>query len=547
MLFAFLAVITTLALTYRRLFYGVDFTDEAFYSGIPYEFVLGIRPFIDELNFLTFPSLILYPFIKVFYMLNNGTEGLILYNRHLFLLFFIMVSCIVFFVLRRVIFVQAAILVSATCLAFIPLNIPALGYNTLSTGMLTIGFFLSYYAIYHNRKPLYFLLSGFALGLAVVSYPTLIIPFIVYILILLGFLIKKSSISTWFLFIAGSTLAAIPILIMMWMAGIDNVIYFIENLGYVGKQGGGTEKIWDHIGLWYSNLPNKWILLVVLLIIALTAKKKNMLYLLSLVLLPVLSFPFQSKEPLFVHSQIWVTNYSMLMLVLFIIHMKDKTIRRMFTLIFLPSLLAGITYLWSSSNGYLASGLGLFPAFLALSGLIIYLIQQSESHKSVKTVLSFSVPLFIIINLLLLQQQSVYRDQDINTLTNKVESGPYKGLFTSKTKSEFMETLRKDMNLYAKGSKTIFFYNHFPAGYLFSDIKPAGNTIWIFYYSKNRYIHADYLEKNGEPDTVIRMKVLVDANLTPLRYYKKDELNNLIKEKYRIVHTNQYYDLLQKK
>lgn len=87
MLFAFLAVITTLAFTYRRLFYGVDFTDEAFYSGIPYEFVLGIRPFIDELNFLTFPSLILYPFIKVFYMLNNGTEGLILYNRFLFLLF----------------------------------------------------------------------------------------------------------------------------------------------------------------------------------------------------------------------------------------------------------------------------------------------------------------------------------------------------------------------------------------------------------------------------------------------------------------------------
>ncbi len=35
---------------YVRLFFGVDFTDEAFYSALPHVFSLGARPYLDELN-----------------------------------------------------------------------------------------------------------------------------------------------------------------------------------------------------------------------------------------------------------------------------------------------------------------------------------------------------------------------------------------------------------------------------------------------------------------------------------------------------------------
>src|SRR6476659_6073914 len=44
-----IAVSTAVAgLTYTRLFFGIDLTDEAFYTAVPYRFILGARPMVDE-------------------------------------------------------------------------------------------------------------------------------------------------------------------------------------------------------------------------------------------------------------------------------------------------------------------------------------------------------------------------------------------------------------------------------------------------------------------------------------------------------------------
>ncbi len=43
-------VSAAIALGYWRLFYGVDFTDEAWYVAVPYRFVLGGTPYVDELS-----------------------------------------------------------------------------------------------------------------------------------------------------------------------------------------------------------------------------------------------------------------------------------------------------------------------------------------------------------------------------------------------------------------------------------------------------------------------------------------------------------------
>ncbi|MFC7371374.1 hypothetical protein ACFQPF_06780 [Fictibacillus iocasae] len=544
---AVVAAIASLAFTYYRLYYGVDFTDEAFYTGIPYEFALGMRPFIDEMNFLTFPSLLLFPFVKLFHLVTGGTEGIILYNRHLFLGFFLLVAVVLFFILKRVISVHSAILSSAIVIAFIPLNIPALGYNTLSCGFLTLGLFITYHALSHRERPLYFALSGLLIGLSVVSYPTLVIPFVLYVLLLFLYLVRLSKLRAWFLFIAGSFIAASPVLIMMAVAGVDHVLYFIENLGYVGKQGGGIEKIADHISLWFTSYHYKWGTILVLAAAALLFKKYNAVSLAALMLLPVFSYPFHSEEPVAFRSLIWVTNYSMLLPFFYFIHRRDETVRKMVVLIFLPSFFAGVTYLWSSSNGYIAAGLGFFPAFIAMTVLLLHSVEKTKVKQLFKHVAIFSAPVFIMASLIWLQQQSVYRDQPIHQLTQKVEDGPYKGLYTSEEKMTFMKTLSKDLDTFSKKGETIFYYNHFPAGYLFSDRKPAGNTIWIFYYSINREIHSDYLAENGLPDTVIRMKYLVDAGLTPMRYYKSDDLNNLVKKEYDVVHENAYYEIFKRK
>ena len=84
---ASVALATVAILTYVRLYFGVDFTDESFYAAVPYRFVLGARPLIDETNIVQqTPGVLLYPFVLLWNSVV-GTDGIILYARHLHLVF----------------------------------------------------------------------------------------------------------------------------------------------------------------------------------------------------------------------------------------------------------------------------------------------------------------------------------------------------------------------------------------------------------------------------------------------------------------------------
>src|SRR5207253_156921 len=64
-----------------RVHYGVDFTDEAFYLVMPLRFVLGDRPFVDELNVAQTAGVVAWPFVGTFYKLTGGTAGIVLAAR----------------------------------------------------------------------------------------------------------------------------------------------------------------------------------------------------------------------------------------------------------------------------------------------------------------------------------------------------------------------------------------------------------------------------------------------------------------------------------
>lgn len=540
----------TLYFTFKRLFYGADFTDEAFYSAIPYEFFLGRRPFIDEINILQFPSFLLYPFFHLFLNLNGGTEGIILFNRILFFLFFASVSLAVFLILKRYIPWYGALPASLSCLAFIPNNIPALGYNTLGYGLLTLALFLVYgAATSEKRKTPLFFFGGLSFGFSVIAYPTMIIPFFLYCILLLIYLFKTRTAKRWLFFLLGSIAAAAPILIIMFSSGLENVLNFIGNLDYIGVQGGGSEKIGEELSEWYLHYPNKLLTVLLAVLLISVSLRKNSLYAFGLLFIPLLGYDFEagSKIPPFQQSLNLINNYTVLALILFLLHIRDKEMRRLFLLVVLPSLFAGLTFLWSSSNGFLAAGLGFFPAVLALSFLIVYVVHSLTIQRPIKQALSIAAPAIMLVFFILLQNNSVYRDQPLDRLTAKVEFGPYKGLYTTKEKVSFMKTLDKDVETFAGDKKSIYIYSHIPGAYLFSSAKPAGNTIWVFYYSSDHSIYADYFKKHPKPEIVFRMKTLVRENFRPIRYHLDDELNLLVKEKYSITHSNKYYDILVKR
>ena len=95
-------LLAVLTLTYTRLFFGIDFTDESFYIAVPLRFVMGARPLIDETNVVQqTPGIILYPFVKV-YVALFGLDGIVLFARHLHLLFSAVIAAAIFVGLRPV-------------------------------------------------------------------------------------------------------------------------------------------------------------------------------------------------------------------------------------------------------------------------------------------------------------------------------------------------------------------------------------------------------------------------------------------------------------
>jgi hypothetical protein len=73
--------------SWPRLFIGANHTDEAAYIAMPYRLWLGDRPLIDEYWVSQFPAILLEPFVATYIRLTGSTEGIILFFRHIYLVF----------------------------------------------------------------------------------------------------------------------------------------------------------------------------------------------------------------------------------------------------------------------------------------------------------------------------------------------------------------------------------------------------------------------------------------------------------------------------
>src|SRR5262245_4910452 len=83
-----------------RLHFGVDFTDEGLYVAIPWAFVRGAEPFLNEKTHTQLASLLLVPLVRFAYGKSSYPEGIVLFVRYLFFLMSAAQSAVVYFACR---------------------------------------------------------------------------------------------------------------------------------------------------------------------------------------------------------------------------------------------------------------------------------------------------------------------------------------------------------------------------------------------------------------------------------------------------------------
>ena len=109
-----------------------------------------------------------------------------------------------------------------------------------------------------------------------------------------------------------------------------------------------------------------------------------------------------------------------------------------------------------------------------------------------------------------LQYFSVYRDSGIQHLTTRVDDGPYAGIYTTALKRGFLTRLDRDVAAATGRDCRIFFYNIFPAGYLFGHGRPATNATWFDVPDRHearyqRLLLDYYAAHGGLPDVAVRL------------------------------------------
>jgi hypothetical protein len=170
-----LAVAAVVVLTYRRLFYGIDFTDESFYVVQPYRLVLGARPFVDETSVTQqTAAILLYPLVGAYHAVA-GLTGIVLYVRELQFALSLLVATGLVVSLRHMLDVPRAALVAASVVPFVPFDIHSVSYNTLACGLFTAGCLLGVHATGSPRSRRFaFAAAAICLGLAAFAYPPLV-------------------------------------------------------------------------------------------------------------------------------------------------------------------------------------------------------------------------------------------------------------------------------------------------------------------------------------------------------------------------------------
>jgi hypothetical protein len=189
----------------------------------------------------------------------------------------------------------------------------------------------------------------------------------------------------------------------------------------------------------------------------------------------------------------------------------SKDMSLIYVFIIIPLSIAGLVTGLTSANGYTNICVGISPAVI-FGILIIYkkieTISKDKNCFLLIILVCLSVYIFLLFN-------TIYGEVSFFSLTKRVESGPYKNLYTTPKKVEFVDNLLIDLNKPdIKNKKTILCYYNFPACYLFTNLKMDFYSTWIinWWMSKEKFdkiflLNNQRITRVGSiPDVVLRYK-----------------------------------------
>lgn len=499
-----------------RLPVGVDLGDESYYAvfNLWWSTAEGIASPSQSLH--STASSLTQPLVWVWWHLREF-DGLVLFLRLVWLAAALSCAAIAGVLASRLRSPGYALPAALFVLVFVPFAIVAPSYNTLGVLGLTAGLSLALIAqelrleSNHRLALVSGLLSGCALSLGAIAYPTLSIATLVFALLLLHPVLRGVFVPV---------ISGLAFIALIWLLYVTLILRFsvVDSYRTTSAMKFGEADLSAKLSLWSAQITQQQTflsLLVVALILGSwwrvrrqTMRNEELLIWVSLAV-SMLIFSYSQGPVLFARSHDLVVLLAVLGLPTVGLGSSKSLGWRhevvvLIKVSFVVSWLAGFLTAYSAEMGLLNLALGLFPSalitLLALAGVGI------RSGGRVNPIPFHALSITAVVLLLASLLTNVYGDSQVLTSNSKVRiaSGPYAGLLTSESKSRDMAEIQEAIQRSCSDDSSQLMVGS-PGLYLLSVREPRALTPWNQSYQApefKRQLKAYYSREGARPKCI---------------------------------------------
>jgi hypothetical protein len=495
-----------------RFHFNTDITDETFSIALPYRFVLGDKPFVDEITIQQTPGFILYPFVWLYVHLARGTTGLVLFVRYLHLLIKVVPAVAAYLATRHWVRSRAlAVVVAFVPFVFVPHSIPNVGYNVIAMTMLAAGTFFGAAALSEERpkrrQRLWFA-AGFCLATMTLAYPPLALAALSF-----GFLVPLCATGDRLratLFVAAGAAALCVLVLPAFLPG--GVAGVRRSLAWgAGGESHGWALVEQRLSQFRTNIPTSSRYVAVLSVIAFFARRPSLRALVALALVPTLALAYRDDGG-YLGTYRLVTYLGALAPFALLLARPDLALVRASILVLGPTFAAAVLHAVFSSQQLNSAAHPFFTGVVLVTALSARAIERSSAGAGLALVPAACVLAFFVIRAF----DTVYRDVPFMEAKELVTVGPFKGIRTSADRVEMFRELHDITRRFdQKGGRFTLLYEA-PGLYLFSRMPPGAHSVWEEHYGDMDGMAKYWLAHRSGRGIVVRRRGWPGSAIDPL-------------------------------
>ena len=511
-----IAFILIWSLMFWKCQYGYCNIDESLYLSLPYRFYKwGDGLFIHEWDVLQVTSVLMLPLMKVYFTLIPDTVRVFLNFRLIYTIFWGFAAVFFYYRLRKF-SNTGAILASLLFLMYASFDIPALSYNSLGVLLLANAciIFLTDSAVSRNIRCF---ISGSFLACAILCCPYLLILYIVFSITVLILRRRNTDLIKKWLFVSMGAFLILVLFLVFVLSRVD-IQTIIHNLPIILDDPEHPDNSFFHktgqyfIEIVRSSGSAPFVIAGSVLAIAVSMvwkKAKDLCFIAVCILTGIWLIDFVKE-----YRDINCIMAPICLLGLFcMLHIRDKKIRSIFFLLWIPGIIYSYCQNYSSNQGFYAITNAMTVSAIASVFFIVFFVRESFTLKSSGwegKLLFSAAALFFAVYLggeLFLRCSCIAFEKGIDDQTVRAQAGTQKGILMTPSNQEYYDSLLEEtapMREDPEIRKVLFLANN-PCLYLDTNKEYGAYSSWAGWVSDWTIDRLDlYYEMNPEkiPDAI---------------------------------------------